>query len=137
MDYSGKVHYIEVRPPSDRSFGYVIGAFFFLLALWPILSGLPPRWPAAAIAAVFVLAARFRPSSLARLNKLWFHFGLLLHRIASPLALGIVFFVVVTPIGLILRFVGHDSLRRSFDASASSYWCPRETEQADNMENQF
>jgi hypothetical protein len=62
---------------------------------------------------------------LSPLNRLWLRFGLLLHKIVSPLVLGIMFFLVITPIGLLMRAVGKDLLRLKFDKRSSSYWIER------------
>ena len=65
------------------------------------------------------------PKLLVPFNRLWARFGLLLHRITSPLVLGIMFFVVITPMGWIMRALGKDLLRLKIDPAATSYWIAR------------
>jgi len=73
------------------------------------------------------------------LNKLWFHFGLLLHKIVSPLVMGLLFFVTVTPIGLLMRTLGKTPLKLEFDKDADSYWILRDPPgpAPDTMKRQF
>ena len=67
-----------------------------------------------------------RPALLAPLNRLWTRFGALLHRVVSPIVLGFMFFVVITPMGLVRRMLVKDPLRLRFDRQAGSYWVPRQ-----------
>jgi len=115
-----------VRGSSDRGFGYVFAAVFAAIALWPFVHGNPLRWWSLALAAVFLAAALAAPSLLAPLNRLWTTFGLLLHKAANPLIMGLVFFTAVTPTALIMRAMGKDPLRRKIDRAAASYWIMRE-----------
>ena len=87
-----------VKGSSDRSFGLVFAAVFTIIGLWPLISSSGVRWWSLAIALVFAGVAFARPSLLAPLNLLWTKFGLLLNRIVSPLVMGLLFFVVITPI---------------------------------------
>jgi len=75
--------------------------------------------------ALFLLAAVFAPIILAPLNRIWTRFGLLLHLIVSPVALGSIFYLVVMPIGLAMRLVGKNPLRLRFDREAKTYWIER------------
>ena len=115
----------EVTSSSDRSFGFVIGTFLVLVAFGPIVRGHAVRlWPLAP-AAVLVLVALARPVMLRPLNRLWTRFGLLLSRVMNPVVLGLMFFVVVTPLGWLMRLAGKDSLKLRRDPEARSYWIPR------------
>lgn len=91
------------------------------------------------VAGAFLLLAMLIPQVLAPANRLWTKFGLLLHNIVSPIALGILFFLVVTPTGLLMRLFGKDPLRLRFDPAASSYWIKRDPPgpAADSLKNQF
>jgi len=115
----------DVKAGSERGFGFVFAAVFLLVALWPLLAGDAPRYWAGAIALAFAVAAGLAPRVLAPLNRLWFRFGMLLHRIVSPLVMALLFFLTVTPIALILRLMGKDPLRLKFDRAARSYWIER------------
>ena len=114
-----------VKGSSDRSFGLVFAAVFTIIGLWPLFSSSGVRWWSLAIALVFAGVAFARPSLLAPLNRLWTKFGLLLNRIVSPLVMGLLFFVVITPIALIMRVAREDLLNLKFDPKAKSYWIER------------
>lgn len=116
----------KIEGSSDRMFGLVMAAFFGLLGLWPLWSGGAVRFWALAVAALFLTVALLLPSALAILNRLWMRLGLLLNRIVSPIALGIVFLLSVLPVGLMMRALGKDPLRLKRDPSANSYWIPRD-----------
>ena len=115
-----------VQVSSERSFGIVFTVVFALIALFPLLHGAPPRLWSLAVAAAFLLAALAFPGVLAPLNRLWFRFGLLLHKIVSPVAMGIIFFGAILPMGLLMRALGKRPLRLEFDPAVKSYWIPRE-----------
>lgn len=115
----------DVQGSSDRSFGIVFAVVFALIGLLPLVFGHPVRLWALAIGAGFLVVALVVPRVLSPLNRLWLRFGLLLHKIVSPLVLGIMFFLVITPIGLLMRALGKDLLRLQFDKSSRSYWIER------------
>jgi hypothetical protein len=110
-----------------------------LIGAWPLLYGAPPRWWAGGIAAVFAIVAMAKPALLAGLNRLWIKLGILLGKVVSPIALAIVFYGVIAPIGVVMRLTGKDPLRLKYDATAPSYWIPREPPgpPPDSMNNQF
>ena len=116
----------HVEGSSDRAFGLVFTGVFLLIAAWPLIHLETLRWWAFAVATVFAVAALFKPALLTRPNKLWTQLGILLGNIVGPIALGVVFYGVVSPLGIILRLTGKDPLRLKFDRSANSYWIPRE-----------
>lgn len=128
-----------MRGGSDRAFGLVFAGVFAVIGLFPLLGGRPPRLWALLIAGLFVAVALIRPRWLGPANRLWLAFGLLLHRITSPVVLGLLFFVVFTPMGLLMRLMRKDPLRLRWDASASSYWLHRNPPgpEPDTMRNQF
>lgn len=110
---------------SSRSFGLVFTIFFLVVALLPLLRGHGMRLWALGLAGVFLILALATPKLLAPLNRLWTRFGMLLHQIVSPVALGVLFYGVVTPTGLLMRLAGKDPLRLRLDKSANSYWIER------------
>ena len=129
----------HVEGSSDRSFGLVFAVVFLLIGVWPLLHGAPPRWWAGGVAAVFAIVAVAKPTLLASLNRLWIRLGILLGKVVSPIALGIVFYGVLFPIGVVMRLAGKDPLRLKRDVAAPSYWIPREPPgpPPDSMNNQF
>jgi hypothetical protein len=119
----------KITQTNDRSFGFVFAAFFSLGALFPVLSSRAPRFWALGIAAAFLVAALARPALLAPFNKAWMSFGALMNKIVSPIALGIVFYAVVVPTGLILRMLGKESLCLRKDQEAKTYWISRDPQE--------
>jgi hypothetical protein len=125
---------------SDRSFGYVFAVVFALIGLFPLWRLEAPRWWSLAIAAGFCAVAVAYPSALGPLNRIWLAFGRLLHRIVSPLVMGAVYFVAVTPTGLIMRLRGRDLLSLKRRPDLASYWIEREADalpQSETMKKQF
>ncbi|MEK9754766.1 MAG: SxtJ family membrane protein [Rhodospirillaceae bacterium] len=116
----------DVKVGSERAFGLVFAVFFGLIGLLPLWSGGDYRLWALIVAAAFLAAALAVPKVLKPLNILWFRFGLLLHKIVTPLIMGMLFFVTVTPIALFFRLAGKDPLNRRFDPGKTSYWTLRE-----------
>jgi len=130
---------VEIRGSSDRSFGIVFTAFFVIVALWPLRAGAPMRFWAIAVAGVFLIATLTRPAVLHPLNAAWTRFGLLLGKLVSPVVIGVLFFLVVTPIAIMARLFGKDPLRLRLEPSATSYWIERQPAgpAPDTMTNQF
>mgnify|MGYP001279705763 CR=1 FL=1 len=129
----------QVEGSSDRSFGLVFAGAFLLIAAWPLLHGATPRWWASGVAVVFALVAVMKPTLLAGLNRLWIKLGVLLSKLVSPIAFGVLFYGVLVPIGVLMRLAGKDPLRLKYDAGAASYWIPRKPPgpPPDSMTNQF
>ena len=129
----------EVKGSSDRAFGLTFAVVFAALAGFSVWRG-GGSWPyTSCAAAVFALLAMVAPSLLAPLNRVWLKFGLLLHKVTSPLILGLMFFLVVTPTALVLRLLGKDLLHLKGDREAPSYWIERRPPgpSPDSMPNQF
>ena len=124
---------------SDRSFGVVITVALTAVGLFPLLNGEPPRWWSLAVAGVMLVVTLVRAELLAPLNRVWFRFGLVLHRIVNPVIMAVIYFAVVTPTGLIMRAVGKDPLRLRRDPNAESYWIHRTPPgpEPESMTNQF
>jgi len=129
----------HVEGSSDRAFGLVVAGAFLLVTLGPLRHGHTPRWWALAVASVFALVAVLKPVLLARLNRLWTKLGILLGKVVSPIALGILFYGVLTPVALIMRLARKDPLRLKLDHHADSYWIERKPPgpPPDSMGNQF
>ena len=118
----------EQTLPSERSFGLLFGAVFVLLAAygWFFKS-----WSSVVelsllgLALAFVLLGFVAPKILSPLNWLWFQLGQLLGKIVSPIVLGAIFFLLLTPVSLVTRLFGRDELRLKRKASQTSYWLDR------------
>lgn len=110
---------------SDRTFGLVIAAALTLVGLAPYLHGHRPRLWALAGAAVMLLLALARPSTLHLLNRGWTLLGVALHHIVSPIVLTLMFALAIVPTGLVMRLFGRDPLTRRFDKGQRSYWIER------------
>lgn len=106
-------------------FGLVFSALFMVRGLWPLLHHGPVRAWSLAAGGLFLILALAWPTSLNRLNRLWMRFGLMLSRIANPIASAIVFFLAVLPTGLVMRLLGKDPLRLRLDPKATTYWISR------------
>jgi hypothetical protein len=115
----------EVKGSSNRTLGLVFAAVFLVITAFPLLSGGPPRWWSLPLAAAFAVVAVVVPDALAPLNRAWTRFGLLLHKIISPIVLGFLYYVVVTPLGLLMRLLGKDPLRLRWEPQSSTYWIER------------
>lgn len=128
-----------VEGSSNRSFGFVFAVVFLVITVWPMLSGGAPRVWALVVSALFLLVALVRPAWLAVLNRWWMQLGLLLGKIVSPVALGLLFFLVFAPLGAVMRWTGQDPLRLKLEPRADSYWIPRDPPgpPPQSMTNQF
>ena len=126
----------SVKISSNRSFGFLFFVVFIAISLWPLKSQGDLRLWAFILSLVFLVLGVLNSRFLTPLNKLWFKFGILLGSIISPIVMGIVFFIVVTPIGLIMRFLGKDMLRINKNKLVSTYWINRE-KQKTTMKKQF
>ena len=129
----------QVKASSDRAFGVVIvSAASAIAAVKALLGDATAIWWL--IAAVpFALTAWLCPKVLTPLNRAWLRFGRLLHRIVSPLILALIFYLIVVPVGLLMRLSGKDPLRLTFEPEAASYWIPRTPPgpAPDSMHDQF
>ncbi len=112
----------QVKISSNRSFGFLFFVVFFVISLWPLKSQGDLRLWAFILSLVFLTLGALNSKFLTPLNKLWFKFGILLGSIASPIVMGAVFFIVVTPVGLIMRLLGKDLLRINKNKTLSTYW---------------
>jgi hypothetical protein len=115
----------DVSMPTERSFAHVFAVVFVLIGLFPLWRGGDARWWSLVLAATFLALGYLLPAALRPLNKLWFKFGLLLHKIVNPIVLGAMFFLAVTPMALLLRLSGKRFLNMTFDKDAPTYWISR------------
>ena len=125
----------DIKISSNRSFGIVFFIVFLLIALYPLsYSGEIRDW-SVIISLIFLVLGLLNSKILTPLNKLWFKFGIFLSKIISPLIMGIIFFLVVSPIGLIMRIFGKDVLNLKYNKN-QSYWIEKNGPKS-RMKNQF
>lgn len=129
----------NIKRSSDKSLGIVFTIVFAFVGIAPLMHAKPMRIWALLTSGVFLLLALLCPKILAPLNKLWFKLGLFLHAIIQPLILGLLFFLVVTPLALLAKIVGKDFLRLRFDKTAKTYWIPYQANlpASESMKHQF
>jgi hypothetical protein len=125
----------EIKIGSNRSFGIVFFFVFLLIAVYPLIKNQDIRLWSLTVSVVFLTLGIFNSKILNPLNKLWFKFGIFLGKIVSPLIMGIIFFLVVTPIGLLMRLLGKDLLNLKFNNN-KSYWIDKDGPKS-KMKNQF
>ena len=125
----------DIKIGSNRSFGIVFFIVFLLIAIYPLLSGESVRLWSLAIATIFFILGIINSSLLSPLNKIWFKFGLLLGRLISPLVMSLIFFLVVTPIALLMKLLKKDLLNLKFNKD-NTYWIVKSGPKS-KMKNQF
>ena len=125
----------DIKIGSNRSFGIVFFVVFLIIGIYPLtLSGDVRLW-SVIISFIFLLLGLLNSKILTPLNKLWFKLGIFLGKIISPIIMGIIFFLVVTPTGLIIRLFGKDVLNLKYNKN-KSYWIEKKGPKS-KMKNQF
>ena len=125
----------DVKISSNRSFGIVFFIVFLLIALYPLTYSQDIRVWSTIISIIFLVLGLLNSKILTPLNKLWFKFGIFLGKIISPIIMGIIFFLVVTPIGLLMRLLGKDLINLKYNNN-KSYWIEKKGPKS-KMKNQF
>ena len=126
----------KIKIGSNRNFGIVFFIVFLVVSLWPLTYGEPIRIWSAIISLVFLILGLMNSKLLTPLNQLWFKFGIILGAIVAPIEMGFVFFLVVTPIGLVMRIAGKDLLNKKYDKKKETYWIKRD-KPVSTMKRQF
>ncbi len=125
----------DIKIGSNRSFGLVFFVVFLLISIYPILKDGNIRIWSLIISFIFLVLGLLNSNLLSPLNKLWFNFGLFLGKIISPIIMGIIFFLVVTPIAVIMRLLKKDLLNLKFKEN-NTYWIDKSGPKS-KMKNQF
>ncbi|HLH41833.1 MAG TPA: SxtJ family membrane protein [Bryobacteraceae bacterium] len=126
--------------PSERSFGFVFSAVCFIAAIAPLRHAKPVRVWYLVASAIFLIVATVRPALLKRPNRLWLALGRRLGQVCNPILTALLFYLVFTPAGFLLRLAGKDPLGLTLDRKAESYWNLRDLPPArgdSGMANQF
>ena len=125
----------KIKLPSNRNFGVVFSIVFLIIAIWPILNQNEIRIWSIIISFIFLILGLINSKFLSPLNKAWFKFGLILGSVIAPIVMGIVFFFVVTPTGLIMKALGKDILGLKRNKN-NTYWLEKDNSN-NNLKNQF
>ena len=112
----------EIKTSSNKSFGLVFFVIFILIALWPLFKDGNIRIWSIIVSIVFLILGLLNSKILTPLNKLWMRLGIWLGLIISPIVMAIIYFGVITPIGLILKLFGKDVLNLKIDKNKKTYW---------------
>jgi hypothetical protein len=134
-DYTPRIH---PAGPSDRNFGLVFTAAFLFFGLWPLRHGRPVRLWCLGLAAAFLVITAIRPALLHGLNQVWTRCGILMGKVVNPVVTALLFYLVFTPVGIVLRWLGKDLLGLARDPAATTYWIRRSKSGSESsMTNQF
>ncbi len=125
----------KIKVGSNKSFGIVFCVFFLIVSLYPLINGEIIRLWSLFLSVIFLILGLLNSRILTPLNILWFKFGIFLGRFVSPIVMGLVFFLVVTPTGLIMRMFRKDLLKLKKN-DLNTYWINRAEPKSD-MKNQF
>ena len=125
----------NIKIGSNRSFGFVFFVVFFVISLWPILSENEIRIWSLILSVIFLILGILNSKILTPLNKVWFRFGIFLGNFIAPIVMGIVFFLVVTPTGILMKLFKKDliNLKKNND---KTYWVEKK-ETTSSMKKQF
>lgn len=126
----------QVKMGSEKQFGLVFALFFAVLACFPLVNGGMVNIYLFGVAVTLCLISLVCPRIFKPFNVVWFKFGLFLHKIVSPIALGTIFFIVLTPVAALKKVFGSSSLDLRFDPSAKTYWKKKKPTQS-SLRNQF
>ncbi len=125
----------DVKISSNRSFGIVFFVVFLIIALFPLINDGNIRLWSLFVSLAFLVLGLLNSKFLSPLNKIWFKFGLFLGKIISPIVMGLIFFLVVTPIGILMRILKKDLLNLKMNNN-KSYWIEKSGPKS-KMRNQF
>ena len=124
-----------MKMSAEKKFGILFFIVFLIISLWPLLNNGQVRYWSLIISSIFLVSAFLFPKPLKPLNKVWIKFGETLGRIIAPIVMSLVFFIVLTPIGIILKIFGKDVLRLKI-SKKKTYWLHRNKD-VGSMKRQF
>ena len=125
----------DIKIGSNRSFGIVFFVVFLIIPIYPLKNGEDIRIWSLSISLIFLILGLLNSKILSPLNKIWFKFGILLGRIMSPIIMSLIYFIVMTPIGLFMRMMKKDILNLKFNNN-KTYWIEKDGPKS-KMKNQF
>ncbi len=121
---------------SNKSFGFLFFVVFLIIALWPLTKKGEINFYLILIAVIFLILGLSNSKILTPLNKTWIKFGELLGRIIAPIVMALVYFLILTPISLLVRLFGKDLIGMKFSNDIKSYWIKRK-KNIGTMDKQF
>ena len=127
--------YKDIKIGSNRSFGIVFFVVFLIIGLWPLINNGDIRNWSVIISATFLVLGLLNSKVLTPFNKTWFRFGIFLGNFIAPIVMAIVYFLVVTPIGILMKIVKKDLINLKKNNN-KSYWIEK-NEIKSSMKNQF
>ena len=125
----------DVKISSNKSFGIVFFVVFLLIGLFPLINDQEIKVWSLLASLIFLILGLINSKILTPLNKIWFKFGILLGKIVSPIVMGLIFFLVVTPIAIFMKILKKDLLNLRYN-NDKSYWIEK-NEPKNKMKNQF
>lgn len=125
----------NIKIGSNRSFGIVFFIVFLIIGLWPLLNENEVRIWAVSISLIFLILGVLNSKILGPLNKIWFKFGIFLGNFMAPIIMGVIYFLVVTPTGILVRLFKKDLLSLKMN-DKKTYWIEKKNKN-NNMRNQF
>ncbi len=122
---------------SEKSFGIVFSILFLAIGLYPLLNNNPVSITLLVMSAMTLFLGLCYPSTLVLPNKIWMKFGVLLSHIMTPVIMAIMYFVIIVPLGIVMKLLFNCFKENSYDKSAKTYWKKREPNEEQSMKNQF
>tara|TARA_Y100000590_G_scaffold28288_2_gene31763 strand:- start:2185 stop:2571 length:387 start_codon:yes stop_codon:yes gene_type:complete len=126
----------KIKIGSNRNFGLVFFFVFLVISLWPLMHDGSIRIWSIIIALNFLILGLINSNLLTPLNKLWFKFGIALGAVIAPIVMSIIFFLAITPIGLLMKILGKDLLNKKINKKKNTYWIKRDVP-VGTMKRQF
>ena len=126
----------KIKISSNRNFGLVFFVVFLIVGILPLTSGESIRIWSTTISFIFLILGLVNSKLLTPLNKLWLKLGIILGAVIAPIVMGVVFFLVVTPIGFVIRILGKDLINKKYDKKIKTYWIDRDRN-IGSMKKQF
>ena len=124
------------KKSSNRSFGILFFLVFLGFGLWPITKEMSPNIYLIIISVIFLILGLLNSRLLSPLNNLWIKFGEMLGKIIAPIVMAVVYFLILTPISLLVRLFGKDLIGMKFSNNIKSYWIKRK-KNLGTMDKQF
>ena len=125
----------NIKIGSNKSFGIVFSIVFLIISIWPLLNNSEIRLWSLFVSVIFLILGLKESNILTPLNRIWFKIGIIIGNFVSPLVMGVIFFLVVTPISFFMKLIGKDILNLK-KKECSSYWIERPKAKS-RMKNQF